>query len=44
LLAQGYAQFVLLGKVAEKRDTTVAGSRLKREEVELLHREMFRRE
>ena len=44
LLAQGYAQFVLLGKVAEKRDTTVSGSRLKREEVELLHREMFRRE
>ena len=43
LLAQGYPQFVLLGKVAEKRDTTVAGSRLKREEVELLHREMFKR-
>ena len=44
LLAQGYPQFVLLGKVAEKRDTTVAGSRLKEDEVKLLHREMFRRE
>jgi len=44
LVAQGVAQIVLRGKVAEKRDTTVSGSRLKEDEVKLLHREMFRRE
>jgi len=44
LVAQGVAQIVLRGKVAEKKDTTVSGSRLKKDEVALLQREMFKRE